>query len=244
LPSHRFASLYSKAAKRFAEDGVLRGSAHILRKFTRKVIRYDCIYLYSIPANHALPSAPISTLPSLAIRVASRKAIVRFERGRTRDSAQYVKKASEGLERVKTGQKCFVAMDGERTIGKAWVAEKESWYISEVETDEPIGPGAILIFDCATIPEYRGRGIYPAILRHIAKAYPNRRKIIYCEKENVSSRRGIEREFRLEKRMYLFKILGANIRWTRMAEAIGGTATSSGGEGGGAAAAQGHAPRS
>jgi GNAT superfamily N-acetyltransferase len=151
------------------------------------------------------------------------------------DNAQYVRKASNALSRVQAGQKCFVATHEGRLIGKAWVAEVSTWFISEVETNEPIGQGAVVIFDCATIPEYRGKRVYPAMLRHINDEYLDRRKVIYCEAQNGASLRGIARDFRLEKRMYLFRICGIDFRWTRLAKSLNATATSSDGGGGGVA---------
>jgi hypothetical protein len=52
---------------------------------------------------------------------------------------------------------------------------------------------SIYIFDCATMSEYRGMGIYPAILAKICKNYPQMDKWIACSARNHASIRGIQK---------------------------------------------------
>jgi GNAT superfamily N-acetyltransferase len=206
---------YTRAVRRFKEDGIVRGSTHLLLKLTSKFVRYNCIFFFTNSKNEPLSSGAVSKLIGVVVDQASRKDIVRFEYCRLRDRAQYRRKAYEGLDRLRRGDICFLAKHDGRLIAKAWTTMADTWFISELETDESIGPESITIFDCATIPEYRGKRVFPLILRNIITKYPDRRKVIYCEKRNLSSRRAIEHDFTLEKKLYFFKILGVSFRWSR-----------------------------
>ncbi|MBE6941078.1 MAG: GNAT family N-acetyltransferase [Ruminococcaceae bacterium] len=55
--------------------------------------------------------------------------------------------------------------------------------------------GDLEIGPCATLPEYRGRGIYPAVLRHICKTFANEDTVFYMivNDQNIPSIRGIEK---------------------------------------------------
>jgi len=184
-------------------------------KFRLKIVKYNCVYFFGRSKGEPLSLEGVSSLTGVAIRQASRKDITRFERCRLRDRAQFEKKAYEGLERLRKGNQCFLVMHEGRLIAKAWATKESTWYISELEADEMVGSEAVIIFDCATLPEYRGRHIFPLILRHINNQYPDRRKVIYCVKENLSSRRAIEHDFTLEKKAYFLKVLGVSFHWSR-----------------------------
>jgi hypothetical protein len=207
--------MYGRAVRRFEQDGLIRGSAILLVKLLTKCIFYDCVCVFSRAENARLPSQPLSTLPDFCITEASRKNLVAFERARLNDRKQFEKKVHEGLNRLKVGHKLFVATCKGQIIGRAWVAETDSWFISEVETNEQMGRGSIMIFDCTTIPAYRGQRVYPSMLRDISNRYLDRQKLIYCEKRNLSSRKAIVRDFVLEKELYLLKIFGLRLRWRR-----------------------------
>lgn len=59
-----------------------------------------------------------------------------------------------------------------------------------------LGPGDACIHYCATAPAARGRGLYPQVIAHVAEdalARGASRVLIWAERENVASQRGIER---------------------------------------------------
>jgi RimJ/RimL family protein N-acetyltransferase len=57
-----------------------------------------------------------------------------------------------------------------------------------------IGPEEAYVHYCETSPEARGRGLYPAVLGHIARERSDLAALyIACESENLASRRGIEK---------------------------------------------------
>ena len=54
-------------------------------------------------------------------------------------------------------------------------------------------PGDVVIGPCWTHGDFRGRGIYPAVLGRIARDHAGKRLWIFCGEDNASSRKGIER---------------------------------------------------
>ena len=90
-----------------------------------------------------------------------------------------------------------------------YLASRSSYEIYVVRTDEAIvhtsyllsknvkfafmGARDLEIGPCWTHHQHRGRGIYPAILSRIRKDHPAKRLWIFCDEDNLSSRKGIER---------------------------------------------------
>jgi ribosomal protein S18 acetylase RimI-like enzyme len=76
-----------------------------------------------------------------------------------------------------------------------WVSFKEEW-ISELGLHIQLTPGEAYIWDCATLPAYRGQGLYPALLAHIAlelRAEGLRRVWIGADTGSIASQKGIVR---------------------------------------------------
>lgn len=58
----------------------------------------------------------------------------------------------------------------------------------------PVSDGEAYVHYCETVPAARGRGLYPAVLDHIAREQASLRGLyIACESSNQASRRGIEK---------------------------------------------------
>ena len=70
-------------------------------------------------------------------------------------------------------------------------------HTSHVITKNPkfafMGPSDVEIGPCWTDKAYRGRGIYPAVLSRIARDRSGKRLWMFCDEDNSSSRKGIER---------------------------------------------------
>ena len=71
-------------------------------------------------------------------------------------------------ERLRAGQQCFVAMRHDNIAGYAWATSADI-YLEEVARVYRVAPDEIFIYDCFVEAEYRGAGIYPAML-HAALA--------------------------------------------------------------------------
>lgn len=69
-------------------------------------------------------------------------------------------------ERLASGRRCFVATVEGRVAAYGWVSQGTE-RIGELERTMLMAPGEAYIWDCATLPVFRRRGLYGALLRHI-----------------------------------------------------------------------------
>lgn len=91
------------------------------------------------------------------------------------------------------GSRCIaLARDGE-VMSFCWTSSGRE-RIGESECDLELPPGIVYIWDCATLPPYRGRGLYSALLQHIVAELQRasyQRVWIGSSWSNHASRRGI-----------------------------------------------------
>jgi hypothetical protein len=121
-------------------------------------------------------------------------------------------------ERLKRGDRLHIARIGGEMVHLAWTAVR-----SDIQAVPEVGPGcrveldepAPVIFDCWTPPTFRGRDIYPRVLRALTlEALRQHRRVwIYCLRANVASSRGILKAgFRLRYRMGRTQWFGRVVR--------------------------------
>ncbi len=75
---------------------------------------------------------------------------------------------AEVARRLAAGRRAYVIRAGEPVVSYGWVSFDEE-EVGELEGAIRVGPGEAYIWDCATLPAWRGRGLYPALLRAIAR---------------------------------------------------------------------------
>lgn len=103
------------------------------------------------------------------------------------------------------GQQCFIALHDDKVAGYAWVAATDL-YLEEIACTYRVASGEIFIYDCFVEPEYRGCGIYPAMLAYVL-AHAARNEQLTCATiaaaaENFASIRGIVKAgFAVRKRI-------------------------------------------
>ena len=90
---------------------------------------------------------------------------------------------------------CYVALSGAEVVGYAWVIFEE-FVIKELDYLYTMSAGEFFIFDCFVPEDWRGKGIYPAMLSAIlsdqSQRNPSlRRALIGVSSLNRSSARGI-----------------------------------------------------
>lgn len=90
------------------------------------------------------------------IRLASNADISKFERF-DRSSGRRV------TERFRVGHMCVVAEENGKIVSYAWICLNRA-YVEEIETEIQTAPGSAYLYDEYTDPEYRGKGILPALL--------------------------------------------------------------------------------
>ena len=84
--------------------------------------------------------------------------------------------------------KIYVVSDGRDLIHTSYVIPKCSKFAFMNKDDYEIGP-------CFTYPQYRGKGIYPAVLQSICNDLGNDNTIFYMivDEDNTASIKGIEK---------------------------------------------------
>ncbi len=75
---------------------------------------------------------------------------------------------SELTRRLAAGRRAYVIRLDEPVVSYGWVSFGEE-EVGEVEGTIRVGPREAYIWDCATLPAWRGRGLYPSLLRAIAR---------------------------------------------------------------------------
>ncbi|MGE5265253.1 MAG: GNAT family N-acetyltransferase [Acidobacteriota bacterium] len=69
-------------------------------------------------------------------------------------------------ERLTGGRRCFAAWVEDRVAAYGWVSQTDEC-IGEQEREIRLAPREAYVWDCATLKEYRGMGLYSGLLRHI-----------------------------------------------------------------------------
>ncbi len=69
-------------------------------------------------------------------------------------------------QRMTAGRRCFAAWFQDAIVAYGWVSQC-SEYIGEQERELKLEPDEAYIWDCATLPAFRGQSLYSALLSHI-----------------------------------------------------------------------------
>ncbi|HEX7127173.1 MAG TPA: GNAT family N-acetyltransferase [Thermodesulfobacteriota bacterium] len=140
------------------------------------------------------PAAP-SLPPGLAVARVTDREPAGSPRRRALVGAMAPTPAAEIDARLATGRRAYVVEGPAGILAYGWVTRGDE-EIAEVEGRIRVGPGEAYIWDCATLPAYRGRGLYPALLGAIARdlaADGVTRAWIAARADNAPSLRGLEK---------------------------------------------------
>jgi len=121
-----------------------------------------------------------------------------FAAGPTDDDGLVARLA--GLDRAtvrarrRAGHRPYVAWLDGTPVAYGWSAGRRA-SIGEIGVRLALRPGAHYLWDFATLPAWRGRGVYPALLRAIvAHETPEAERFLIGHRaSNLTSRRGIEK---------------------------------------------------
>jgi ribosomal protein S18 acetylase RimI-like enzyme len=69
-------------------------------------------------------------------------------------------------QRFDGGRRCFATWGDARIVAYGWVSQGREC-VGELERAFRMQPGEAYIWDCATLPDYRGRGVYSALLGYM-----------------------------------------------------------------------------
>ena len=100
---------------------------------------------------------------------------------------------AEVLQRFATGRRCYIGNVEDVLATYGWVSfDEES--IGELRLRVRLAPGEAYIWDCATLPEYRGLHLYPALLWYMINDLRSeglQRIWIGADADNLPSQKGI-----------------------------------------------------
>ncbi len=102
---------------------------------------------------------------------------------------------AEIAARLASGRRAYVVEGPPGVLAYGWVTRGDE-HIAEIEGRIRVGPREAYVWDCATLPAFRGRGLYPALLGAIARelaADGVARIWIAARSDNLSSLRGFEK---------------------------------------------------
>jgi GNAT superfamily N-acetyltransferase len=96
-------------------------------------------------------------------------------------------------QRLDDGHRPYVARLGTTPLAYGWVAGRRA-YIGELQQTVDLPPWDRYLWDFATVPDWRGQGVYPRLLQAILEQeYAANRFWIIHAPENRASARGIEK---------------------------------------------------
>lgn len=124
----------------------------------------------------------------------------------------------DAFQRLGDGQVCVVALHGRDVIAYCWLSRGP---VLVAEIDRLVAPGSdeVYLYDAFTIPAWRGRGLFWAMLLRLlafAQARDWRRALIFARASNRASRRAIERSgFELFRVAYRVELWGLEHLWSQ-----------------------------
>lgn len=97
--------------------------------------------------------------------------------------------------RLETGKRCYAAWVEGKPAAYGWVSFNEE-FVGEMSLHLRLLPGEAYIWDCFTLPAFRGRRMYSALLAYILgelRSEKYSRAWIGADLDNTASQRGIAR---------------------------------------------------
>ena len=98
------------------------------------------------------------------------------------------------LHRFTRGRRCYAASTGDMLIAYGWVTLEDKEEIGELGLHVHLEKGEAYIWDCVTLPAYRGQRLYPALLTYIIDVLRSEgftRIWIGADTDNVASQSGM-----------------------------------------------------
>ncbi len=116
--------------------------------------------------------------------------------------------------RFNRGEVCGVARLNSEVVSYCWVAFQQA-EVGEINRTIKLRNNELYFYDAFTLPDYRGRGLFPALLTAIlgfARSQGCSRALIFSLRENRPSVRGIEKAgFSLFQSIYFLKSPGLTL---------------------------------
>lgn len=174
-----------------------------LARWTRDVLWSESV--------HRFYAAPISAMPDCQADAEIRPA--------TPDDAPAVAEFFPHVpfdQRLSLGDLCWLAFVGGRLAHQTWTSTTRA-FIPQVCYERRLAPDEVYFYDCVTVPDFRGRGLYPAAVVMSARRHlplGRTRAVLGILRHNDPSHRGAAKAgFRAEFDHVFRKCLGMS--WQR-----------------------------
>lgn len=144
---------------------------------------------------HGERPAGASLAPGLAVSRVTGRDPAGASRRRALVAAMRPTSEAEIDARLASGRRAYVVEGPPGVLAYGWVTRGDE-DIAEIEGRIRIGPTEAYVWDCATLPAFRGRGLYPALLAAIARELADEgvaRVWIAARADNAASLRGLEK---------------------------------------------------
>lgn len=142
--------------------------------------------LWMLRLDRPLPGGPKSRIPATFQRAGPEVAGELAQTMRFDNSAPV-------LQRLSMGRQCYIARVAGKIASYGWISFDEEG-IGELGLSMHLREGEAYIWNCATLPEYRGQRLYPALLFHMLgelKSAGFQRIWIGTDADNLPSQSGV-----------------------------------------------------
>ncbi len=96
-------------------------------------------------------------------------------------------------QRLALGDLCWLAFIGGRLAHQTWTSTTRA-FIPQVRYERRLAPDEVYFYDCVTVPDHRGRGLYPATVVFAARRHlplGRTRAVLGVLTDNEPSLRGV-----------------------------------------------------
>jgi CelD/BcsL family acetyltransferase involved in cellulose biosynthesis len=181
--------LLRRLQRRTGESGTTGMLKHGLMRARRSVVSKDEVAFFESPLIQVPESERVLLLPLSWEQLAD----AAIENADDEQTMQYLMRCGQRLRRGGTRGYCFQEREG-KASHFLWVHRYDGFHLSEIDSAlQSSDDGAVMIFDCWTPLEQRGRGSYATAIRLAAASLQreDKRVWIFSATANEASVRGI-----------------------------------------------------
>ncbi len=124
----------------------------------------------------------------------------------------------QAADRLRDGQVCAIAHHETEVVAYCWLACTPVW-VGEIGHAVVPGPEDVYLYDAFTMPGWRGRGLFSAVIASLlalARSRGRKRALIFVGAGNRASRRAIERAgFEIVHTVSRVELCGLTRLWFR-----------------------------
>lgn len=183
----------------FRRYGYFGGFSHILRSLLSRVLKVQLVYKKT---EETFP--PTSDIETRLIKTEDE-----LEFGDLLD--QY---CPEWRERFQQDNYLVCVYYGGEVAGFGWARWQCEMEFSYVDSRLPLNFDFLYIYDCITLPDYRGRRVFQAVLYGFSVFFDHSDVYVACRWNNTNSIRGIGKAgFMLDRVFLKFDIFGFSVRF-------------------------------